>query len=77
MQVFHHEFDTYCIPVSKFVWRRAYAVCGDWLAKLVKRAAHGTNNPSLLGWASERAELNKLKRTPAENRQDRQTEEDA
>jgi hypothetical protein len=58
--------------VSKFVWRRAYAVCGDWLAKSVEEAAHGTNNPSLLGWASERAELNKLKRTL-----DRQTEEDA
>jgi hypothetical protein len=77
MQVFHHKFDTYCIPVSKYVWHRAYAVCGEWVAESVKEAAYCTKNPSLLGWASERAELNKLQRTLVVNRQDRQTEEEA
>jgi hypothetical protein len=56
MQRFTKGRYTYCIPVSKYVLRRAYSVCGDWLAESVTAAADSTQNPSLLGWAFEMAE---------------------
>jgi hypothetical protein len=76
MQRFRHKNDTYYIPVSKYVLRRAYANCRGKLAVSVAAAAKRTDNPSLHGWAFEMAEINKIEDALAVNQQDRQTGED-
>jgi hypothetical protein len=76
MQRFRHQNDTYYIPVSKYVLRRAYANCRGTLAVSVASAAKRTDNPSLKGWAFEIAEINKFELALDANQQARHTGED-
>jgi hypothetical protein len=69
LQRFTDKGDVYCVPVSEYVLRRAYSKCGGMLAESVAAAANSTKNPTLLDWAFELAELDKIQRALAQNQQ--------
>lgn len=67
MQRFACGQRTCCTPVSEYVLRRAYEVCRSQLTTTVKAAANKTRNPSLLRWAFETGELDKIDRAREAN----------
>ncbi len=68
MQRFTHKSITFFVPVSEFILRCAYPHCRGKLAASVEAAGDRTNNPTLLGWAFELAELNKIELALAQNK---------